>query len=90
MSNLIPFPARVTTDEYFGGCPKCGKTDGCINIGASHWFVCVHHNTAWWAGSNLFSGWRDEPPELHQRNEQKLRSMQIVEPVYPDEPKGAA
>jgi hypothetical protein len=47
-------------DTYFGVCPECGKTDGYINIGREHWFYCKEHKVKWWAGSNLFRGWKDE------------------------------
>ncbi len=83
MAQIIPFPSRVTTDSHFGGCPKCGQSDGCMNIGGNHFFVCHEHNVAWCAGYNIFSAWRDEPQDLHEENERKLRSMHIVLPIYP-------
>lgn len=85
MADMINFPAKVTTDHHLGGCPKCGLTDGYMNIGGNHWFVCEPHNAAWSAGFNLFSGSRDEPRELHAENERRLRRMQIVAPIYPAE-----
>jgi hypothetical protein len=45
-------------DDYFGVCPHCGKTDGYINIGRSHWMFCREHRVKWWIGSNIFSSWR--------------------------------
>src|SRR5690348_17591745 len=53
----------ITEDEetpYFGGCPYCHKTDGYINVGREHWFVCDQHQTKWRIGENLFSSWREE------------------------------
>ena len=38
-------------DNHFGGCPTCHKTDGFLNIGRDHWFVCHHHRTKWCVGS---------------------------------------
>jgi hypothetical protein len=51
---------------YFGLCPTCHKTDGYLNVGRSHWFVCDEHRTKWCAGANLFSSWREET-EAEQR-----------------------
>jgi hypothetical protein len=45
-------------DNCFGGCPTCHETDGFLNIGRDHWFVCHRHRVKWHVGSNLFSGWR--------------------------------
>ena len=44
---------------YFGACPSCGRTDGYLNDGSDHWFVCVEHRIKWQLGTNLFSGWRE-------------------------------
>jgi hypothetical protein len=70
----------VTTDEYFGGCPTCGKTNGFVDFGADHWFVCDAHETRWYIGSNLFSSWRDNPtPETHL---ERVTRYAVVEPVH--------
>jgi hypothetical protein len=53
-------------DDYFGVCPHCGKNDGFINVGRSHWFFCKEHRVKWCAGANLFSSWRHET-EAEQR-----------------------
>ena len=78
------FPQRVTTDEYFGGCPQCGKNNGFLNIGRGHWFVCDDHKTTWLIGSNLFSCWRDETEADWQRNDYRLAEYSNVEPIYPE------
>ncbi len=79
-AQIIPFPApseRV-------GCPGCGNHDGYLNVGPDHWFVCHRHKTRWRAGSNLFSGWRDENEETWARNRILLSGyMWVVEPVMP-------
>ena len=64
--------ARLNFDDHFGTCPDCGKTDGYINIGRSHWFYCAEHKTRWIAGSNLFSSWLEET-----REEQKARYEEL-------------
>jgi hypothetical protein len=28
----------IEVENYFGGCPQCGKTDGYTGIGRSHCF----------------------------------------------------
>ena len=72
----------IETDEYFGGCPECGQNDGYLNVGGNHWFVCDAHSTCWSVGYNLFSSWRDESEDVWQANEERLRTMKIVEPVH--------
>jgi hypothetical protein len=53
--------------DHFGVCPVCKKQDGYINVGRGHWFFCHEHKKVWFAGSNLFSDWRDED-EMTQIN----------------------
>ena len=94
-AQILPFPApsgrdrdAVVTTHPFGGCPGCGSTDGYLNDGPDHWFVCHWHKTRWRAGSNLFSGWRDENEETWLRNRFKLAGyMWVVEPVMPIAPR---
>lgn len=83
MSNIVPL--HVETDEYFGGCPECGKTNGFINNGPEHWFTCDRHRTKWHGGSNLFSGWREETEEGRFRNRDRLSQYRTVEAIYPVE-----
>lgn len=71
-------------DNYFGVCPSCGHTDGCINIGRGHWFFCKEHKVCWFVGSNLFSGWREESEEEQRRKFDELefdtfKEIQAVE-----------
>ena len=93
MGKVVEFPsarANVTTDEYFGGCPHCGKNDELMNVGREHWFVCNRHKTKWRIGSNLFSGWKDEDEAVWTRNEYRLERFMEVEPIHrrdtPDAP----
>ena len=53
-------PNQLATDRQFGVCPECGKTDGYLNTGRTHVFMCKTHRTSWVAGANLFSDWRHE------------------------------
>jgi len=73
------------TQGHFGLCPYCHRTDGFLNVGGNHWFVCDAHRTRWCAGWNLFSSWRDEPESLHQANAEKLEQYRACEPYHPSE-----
>ena len=64
--------------NYFGGCPRCGQTDGYINVVRSHWFVCNEHRTKWNAGANLFSSWREEDEQTWAANAEKLNGYTMV------------
>jgi hypothetical protein len=59
--------AQQNADDYFGVCPQCGKRDGCLNVGRTHWSYCKEHKTKWFAGSNMWSSWRDETLEEQRR-----------------------
>ncbi|MFH0899003.1 MAG: hypothetical protein V2A73_00080 [Pseudomonadota bacterium] len=69
----------------WGDCPKCGRTDGFLNIGRGHWFMCHTHKTKWFAGSNLFSTWREESEETWVRNSALLANYEEVEPMMRQE-----
>jgi hypothetical protein len=69
---------------YFGLCPKCRRTDGYLNVGRDHWFVCDAHRLRWYVGSNLFSCWRDEPDSLHAENKRMLETFAECEPIRPE------
>ena len=78
----ITFKPRLRVTNYFGGCPECGATDGFMNVGGNHWFVCDTHQTRWPAGYNLFSCWKDEHPDVHLSNALRLEGEYIcVEPL---------
>ena len=83
--NVIDLAGRrpVTTEHYFGGCPKCGDMDGFLNLGREHWFFCDKHKTKWCAGSNLFSGWREETEKTQTKSRYQLANYIEVTPVYP-------
>jgi hypothetical protein len=74
---LVVLPAI----DYWGGCPKCRKNDGCFSIGPEHWYVCHKHRTKWCVGENLFSGWREQTNQERSRNAVLLSTYRIVEPL---------
>ncbi len=76
MGDVITFPER----SGFGACPRCGRNDGYLNAGPEHWFICRRHRLKWWAGSNLFSGWRNEPPERRWAQRAELALFVECEP----------
>ena len=77
-------PQRVTTDEYLGCCPECGKNDGFLNVGRDHWAYCRRHKTRWLVGSNLFSGWRHEDETVWLCNRYRLEECRVVDPICPE------
>lgn len=73
----------ITTDEHFGGCPICGRTDGYLNVGRGHWFVCDAHKARWYAGYNLFSSWQDETEAEQRARFASVEHYREATPVYP-------
>lgn len=84
--DTLQVSTETTVPDYFGGCPRCGKNDGYLNLRRAHIFICREHKTAWCAGENLFRSWRNETPETWERNRRVLQTenYQLVEPLYPD------
>jgi hypothetical protein len=39
--------AIITVYDSNGGCPHCGKNDGCFDAGRGEWFVCHEHRVIW-------------------------------------------
>lgn len=74
----------VTTDEYFGGCPECGRNDGYYNVRSDHWFKCDTHRTRWLVGSRLFSSWFDEGESDWTLNMWRYGEYREVEPLAPE------
>ena len=69
-------------DDHFGLCPTCGQTDGYLNVDRDHYFVCHEHKLRWLIGSNLFSTWRDEDPDVWQKNSDLLSGYREIRPHY--------
>lgn len=65
-------------DTEFSGCPYCSNTDGFVNVGRKHYFLCRAHGFAWNVGSNLLSGWREETEADWQKSRETLRDFTIV------------
>jgi hypothetical protein len=68
----MQFGFESSQDNYFGGCPICGKNEGYINVGSDHYCICTLHKKAWYVGSNLFSSCKDETKEEQQAVWDKL------------------
>jgi hypothetical protein len=73
-------------EDYFGGCPECGKCDRILNVGRDHWAVCLEQKNKWPVGSNLFSSWRDEDAAIWESNERVLRECVEVDDLPPTDP----
>jgi hypothetical protein len=88
------FPDAIVVDSYFGGCPECGKTDGFLDIGGNHWFVCHAHKKRWSPGSNLFSSWKEETEAQWEANAALLDGYDKTEPLlvgrWPRDPEARA
>ena len=79
----------VTTDEYFGGCPNCGRTNGYITLnGGEHWFVCDEHQVRWCAGYGLFSDCAEPMSQTELAKHYRAISFRVVKPVYPTGSRG--
>ena len=72
---------RTQSDHYFGGCPECGDTDGFMNVGGNHWFICNQHRTKWPPGYNLFSCWHEEDEAEWKANAERLCFYRQVAPM---------
>ena len=70
--------------NHFGSCPECGDSEGPFHVGRLHWFVCRKHGVRWWAGENLFRGWRFETEEEWRKTADWLKEFRIIEPSYLD------
>ena len=70
-----------------GVCPRCGKSDGYLNVHKSHWGICRSCGTKWWIGSGVFSSWKHETKADWGRNAELLSDLTEVEPIT-DEPEG--
>jgi hypothetical protein len=80
-SKILNFPTQ-TRGDYFGGCPICRMTNGYLNSGSEHWFVCDVHRVKWCVASNLFSGWREQTPAQRFSNIDRLATYREVEAIY--------
>ena len=76
----------MASDGYFGLCPICKGTDGYVNIGRSHWFICKQHRARWFIGENVFSSWHDETESEQQREREEIGfdTFTDVKPFYPE------
>ena len=65
----------------FGVCPKCGKSDGVVNLGKEHWFFCRVHKTKWFSGVNQFKGCENQTVAQAGGIEIMMNSYQDVVPI---------
>jgi hypothetical protein len=78
-TNVIPFP-EIEYSAHCGVCPDCGKSDGFVNLGKEHWFICRDHKTKWFVGVNLFEGWENQTVAQAQSIEIMLETYKEIVP----------
>ena len=69
-------------DATWGLCPVCKRNDGYLNVGRAQWVICHRHRVKWLLGDGVFSSWRDDPPEVHEKNGDLLACYGEVSPVF--------
>lgn len=69
-------------ENYFGGCPECGNTNGYLNLRSTHVFVCDEHKTGWIIGANLFSCWKEETEQDWDKNLKLLEGYRKVKAIH--------
>lgn len=69
-------------DDRFGLCPTCHHTDGYVNDGAAHYFVCDTHRVRWFIGTNLFSNHQDETNADSLADQKTLAAYAEVPPYH--------
>jgi hypothetical protein len=79
-TNVVPFP-EIEYSVHCGLCPSCGKTDGFVNLGKEHWFICRDHKSKWFGGVNLFEGWENQTVAQAESIELMLNSYKEVVPI---------
>jgi hypothetical protein len=75
---------KITCVNYFGGCPRCGGSDGPLGLNKDHWFVCHEHRVRWFVGSNLFSGWRDKTEDERRAEWCEIEDYEDIENPVPE------
>lgn len=68
-------------EHYFGACPECGDSDGYVNAGRAHWFICHKHQTMWPGGCNLFSSCKEQTEAEQREIWATVEHYQQVEPL---------
>jgi hypothetical protein len=88
MQLTMQFEEETTNigDGYWGLCPVCHKTDGCVtDVAMRHFYFCKQHKVRWCVGQNLFSIWMVYDAEQRERrmNEMGLYTFEDVKPYQP-------
>jgi hypothetical protein len=65
----------------FGLCPNCKGSDGFLNVGPYHWFVCDQH-IARWNMTNRVLDWEDEDMATWEANVELLDKYTEVQPAF--------
>jgi hypothetical protein len=89
VAELVSFPPKPHVEDYWGGCPVCGRNDGFMTVSwpsdegrhCEHWIVCHRHRVRWSIGGPLFSTSKTLSLERQQANYRRLVSYRQVEPL---------
>ncbi|MFZ4539416.1 hypothetical protein [Propionivibrio sp.] len=80
-------PSNIERESEHDGihCPVCAESAIILNIERNHFAVCYECGIYFIFGSNLFSAWRDESPEVWEENRKALSGMTqyIFKPIAP-------
>ena len=77
---------RAVADDLvplFAGCAHCDSTDGYINIGQGHWFVCHKHRMQWYIGCDIFADWKEQTEEQQRAIHSNFADYQVIRPIFP-------
>jgi hypothetical protein len=69
--------SKITVADYFGGCPQCGRNDGCLTIPGANWFRCDAHKLKWTPG-HIFN-WKSFDLKTLRKNFEVLESYTVTE-----------
>lgn len=70
-------------DEFTGGCPECGKTNGFLDVHGALYFYCHTHKVRWFRGENVFGCWSFNSPCEWGAKWKLMKEYVEVEPCFP-------
>jgi hypothetical protein len=65
--------SRDPLDGHLEVCPECGACDRILNLGWTHWCLCLRHGLCWYRGYLMFDGCMHETAEKWRRNLEFLK-----------------
>jgi hypothetical protein len=74
--------SNITATDHFGGCPQCGRNDGCLTIPGENWFRCDEHKLKWTPG-HIFN-WKRFDLKTLRENFELLESYAVTRAELPE------